>query len=65
MSWPERGYRALLLVYPKEFRCEYAAEMKRVFRDRWRDESRLSLVFELVTDIVLSPAMACRKRHRV
>ena len=34
----ERVYRALLTVYPKEFRDEYGPQMVRDFRDLCREE---------------------------
>ena len=54
MSWPERLYRALLLCYPAEFRCEYASEMAQVVRDRMRHESKLGLWPELIADVALT-----------
>jgi hypothetical protein len=36
----ERGYRALLYVYPRAFRRDYGAEMARLFRDNCRDAYR-------------------------
>ena len=56
MTLPERCYRTLLLLYPQEFRYEYAAEMTQLFRDRWRQESRLLLSLQLLADVVLSSA---------
>ncbi|HEY1340861.1 MAG TPA: ABC transporter permease [Bryobacteraceae bacterium] len=56
MSWPERCYRGLLLLYPEEFRYEYAGEMTQLFRERWRAESRLPLFFDLVADVILGSA---------
>ena len=56
MSWAERCYRALLLLYPEEFRYEYAAEMSDVFRERWRQENRLLLALQAVADVFLSSA---------
>jgi len=54
VDWSERCYRALLWCYPAEFRCEYAAEMTHVFRERWRDEPRWSLALETIADIALT-----------
>ena len=34
----ERVYRALLLVYPKDFRRRYGPQMVQVFGDLWREE---------------------------
>ena len=50
MTWGERLYRALLLFYPAEFRCEYAAEMTQAFRDRQRDDHASLLWFDLIAD---------------
>ena len=36
----ERVYRALLAAYPREFRREYGAQMRQVFRDLCREELR-------------------------
>jgi hypothetical protein len=36
----ERVYRALLVAYPREFRCEYGPQMRQVFRDLCREELR-------------------------
>ena len=54
MSWPERCYGALLLLYPEEFRHEYADEMARLFRDRWGAESRPWLLLQIAADTILS-----------
>ena len=54
MSPAERLYRALLLCYPAEFRCEYGAEMAQAFRDRWREERNPVLWFEILADVALS-----------
>ncbi|HET9986462.1 MAG TPA: DUF2723 domain-containing protein [Longimicrobiales bacterium] len=35
----ERAYAALLFTYPPGFRAEYGVEMRRVFRDRWRERA--------------------------
>ncbi len=34
----ERVYRALLLMYPKDFRRRYGPQMVQVFGDLWREE---------------------------
>ena len=36
MSWSQRVYRALLLVYPREFRREYGPQMEQAFGDLYR-----------------------------
>ena len=37
-SISERVYRALLVAYPKEFRCEYGQQMAQAFRDLCQKE---------------------------
>jgi hypothetical protein len=43
----ERVYRALLVVYPKEFRDAYGPQMVQVFRDSCREETRKARVVRL------------------
>ena len=38
VSLSERVYRALLTMYPKEFRQEYGPQMNQLFRDQCREE---------------------------
>ena len=45
-------YRALLFVYPAEFRHEYGAEMERLFEDRLQSEPHVRVWLESVADIV-------------
>jgi predicted permease len=40
--WSIRGFRALLALYPGEFRDEYGRELSMVFADRYRDASSAS-----------------------
>jgi signal peptidase I len=40
MRWLCRVYGAMMYAYPREFRLEYGAEMRQVFRDRCRDAER-------------------------
>ena len=47
-------YRLLLLLYPKQFRQEYGAEMARLFRERCRAEGRLRVWFEVLPDLVIT-----------
>jgi putative ABC transport system permease protein len=54
MVTAERVYRALLFCYPAEFRCEYAAEMAELFRERWNEERSPWLWFEILADIAIS-----------
>ena len=51
--WPERIYRALLAVYPAEFRDEFGAEMTGVFRAHYREEGNRGWRFwtETIGDI--------------
>lgn len=50
-SFGERVYRRLLRLYPREFADEYGNEMAALYRDRAREQSRLSLWLELLVDI--------------
>jgi predicted permease len=52
MGWRERCYRALLLCYPAEFRCEYASEMTQLFRDQMRERPSPLLWLEFIADVV-------------
>jgi len=52
LRWPERLYRALLRSYPAAFREEYASEMARLYRDRWRREPAARLWLDLLKDLV-------------
>jgi hypothetical protein len=36
-TWPERTFRALLRLFPRDFREHFAGEMETVFRDQYRD----------------------------
>jgi len=56
-----RAYGILLYAYPKEFREEFGAEMRQIFRDRWRAASatprlapRLRCIGVIALDWVLS-----------
>ena len=54
MRWPERVYRALLRIYPAEFRDEYGREMTQTFRDRLHDERPPRVWFDIIHDLVLT-----------
>jgi putative ABC transport system permease protein len=54
MNWQERCYRALLLFYPAEFRCAYAAELSQLFRDRIGERSAVLLWLETIADVAVS-----------
>ena len=54
-----RFYRALLFVYPAEFRREYATEMRLAFQDRWEEECGRNLALfwlRTLADVALSAA---------
>jgi len=54
MGWSRAAaslYRALLVVYPAEFRLEYGSEMAQLFEDRLRSESQLRLWLDSIADI--------------
>ena len=48
----ERIYRALLRLYPAEFRDEYASEMAQLYHDRVGDEPPARVWTDLVGDLV-------------
>ena len=54
MAWPERLYAALLRLYPREFRDEYAREMAQVFRDRMAGDRGVRLWSDTLTDVALT-----------
>ena len=39
-TWSDRCFRALLSLYPAEFRVRFGREMAQIFRDCCRDEAR-------------------------
>ena len=45
-------YRALLRLYPRSFREEYAAELMRTYEESVRDRGRLSATIGAITDVV-------------
>jgi putative ABC transport system permease protein len=47
----------LLRLYPREFRDDYGAEMARLYRDRAREESLLTLWLALVIDVFRTAPM--------
>ena len=55
----ERVFRALLLCYPAEFRCEYGPQMTQLFRDRWRNERDPFIWLGVFADV----AMVATKEH--
>ncbi len=64
----KRVYRSLLVLYPKEFRREYGADMVQLFRDQCRDELRtggvvawIALWFRTLVELVGSTR---RERER-
>jgi hypothetical protein len=57
----ERGYRALLLLYPRRFRREYREPMLQLYRDARRD--RVSWA-RLAGDVVVSAPVQHREAFR-
>jgi hypothetical protein len=55
-----RVYQMLLFAYPPEFRSEFGEEMRRVFRDCYRDEANSGSLtrfwFRTLADLVLTAA---------
>jgi putative ABC transport system permease protein len=54
MAWSRTAanlYRALLLLYPAEFRHEYGGEMAQFFQDRLATEPQLRLWLDSIADI--------------
>jgi len=55
-SWRLRVFRALLALYPGEFRDEYGRELALVFADRYRDANgtleRIRVCFEAVSGLL-------------
>ncbi len=51
-------YRALLTLYPKEFRTAYRDELCRAFGDRTRGRSRLAVVAAALADVLPNAAAA-------
>ena len=55
-GWSTRCFRALLALYPGEFRDQYGREMALVFADRYRDAAgawdRALIVFEAVSGVL-------------
>ena len=45
-------YRALLLLYPADFRREYGEELSEIFARRLRDQSRLAAILGAIADVV-------------
>src|SRR5438105_7885967 len=57
MGWRQnalRAYRALLFVYPAEFRHEYGAEMESLFAMRLGTEPHLRLWLEILADVAFT-----------
>jgi predicted permease len=53
-------YRALLRLYPRSFREEYAAELTRTYEEGVRDRGRVSAAIGAVTDVVPNALAAHR-----
>jgi putative ABC transport system permease protein len=57
MGWRQnalRAYRALLFVYPAEFRHEYGAEMQQLLAMRLNTEPHFLLWLEILADMILT-----------
>jgi F0F1-type ATP synthase assembly protein I len=52
--FPERAYRALVHLYPREFREEFGDDMVALFRDQYRDESPWSVIVRSLLDLALT-----------
>src|SRR5438270_5207624 len=52
MRGPDRIYRALLRLYPAEFRDEYGREMAQVLRDRAPNEPATRLWLDVAADLL-------------
>jgi hypothetical protein len=64
LSVHERLYRSLLVVYPREYRSEYAEPMTQLLRDRLRDEGgggRTAVVWINIGLDLIRTALAERK----
>ncbi|HML15565.1 MAG TPA: ABC transporter permease, partial [Bryobacteraceae bacterium] len=51
---PERLYRILLHAYPSEFREEYGAQLRQMFRDRMRSEPRMRVWIHILADLIIT-----------
>ncbi len=51
---PERGYRLLVRLYPRQFREQYGADMVALFREQCRDESAWSVTVRSLLDLALT-----------
>lgn len=52
--FPERAYRALVHLYPREFREEFGDDMVALFREQYRDEPALLVVVRSLVDLALT-----------
>jgi hypothetical protein len=55
VHWSSRLFRALLAMYPREFRDEYGRELRMVFADRYRDANgwqRADLWLQALTGVL-------------
>src|SRR5688500_16899117 len=61
----QRLFTWLLFAYPADFRCEYGAEMRRVFADRYQEENgigRLWFWIQTIADVITT---AIQERYRI
>jgi putative ABC transport system permease protein len=61
--WSVRGFRALLSLYPGEFRDEYGRELAMVFADRYRDASSVSERVIVWTEALFGVIKEAPKEH--
>src|SRR5438270_4334766 len=54
MFSPDRLYRALLRLYPAEFRGEYGREMTQIFRDRATREPAARVWLDIARDLLVT-----------
>jgi predicted permease len=61
--WSVRAFRALLALYPGEFRDEYGRELAMVFADRWRDATSVGERVQVWIDAVMGVLREAPKEH--
>jgi hypothetical protein len=54
VRFPERAYRVLVHLYPRQFRDEYGDDMVALFRDQCRDEPAWSVSLRSLLDLALT-----------
>lgn len=58
-----RVYRGFLLLYPADFREEYAHELCVVFQDRWREQRSLAALFLVWLNAIFGVLTEAPKEH--